>query len=252
MTPEFINRHNNWTFSTFMDEIEIISIKHEMKQGKTAPYLCHADDESRYVVKGSKATYKGLIYEWVVANLAAEFGLPVPSFKKAIVDTSFTQYGLYELYGYNFASQFQDNIQDIRFDQLDKIEPNVLKDLFFFDYWIQNGDRCLTEKGGNPNFFLHQKTLEPFVLDHNLAFDEDFSLQRHQDIHVGAKFWNGLDLVDKPIYEAKIASCIHILDDTFESLPDEWLEIYPEGSIQASIKGILGRVDNEEFWEGIK
>jgi hypothetical protein len=235
-----------------MDEVQITSIIREVSQGMTAPYLCDANDNNRYVVKGSKASTKELMYEWIVANLAAKFGLPIPPFKKAFVDQVFTQYNLYDLYNYNFASQFQDNIQEIRFDQLAIVDANMLKDLYFFDYWVQNGDRTLTAKGGNPNFFLHQITLEPYVLDHNLAFDKDFSLVDHRDLHLGAQCWNGLGLLDKVVYEEKLADCLAILDEAIGSLPKDWLDADVDGRIQTSIKGILNRVNNEEFWEGIK
>lgn len=224
-----------------MDEVQITSIIRKVSQGATEPYLCEADDNSQYVVKGKTASRKELIYEWIVANLAIKFGLPVPPVKKAFADEAFTQYDLYYLYNVNFASQFQANIQDIRFDQLENVPQAVLKDLFFFDYWIQNGDRCLTATGGNPNFFLHQKTSEPFVLDHNLAFDDAFSLQDHKKIHISAQFWHGLDLVDRQDYEKRITACLGKLADTFNSLPEDWQEVDEQGRIRTHIEGILNK-----------
>ncbi|GIU52015.1 hypothetical protein TUM4438_43560 [Shewanella sairae] len=235
-----------------MDEVEITSVIREVSQGMTAPYLCEASDDNQYIVKGSKASPKELMYEWVVAHLGVSFGLPIPPFKKAVADNEFLKYGIYDLYCCNFASERQKDIQEIRFNQLEALGNNILKDLFFFDYWIQNDDRNLTERGGNPNFFVHQKTLEPFVLDHNLAFNKDFSLAEHKLYHVGAKFWNGLDLIDREDYEKRIRKCTIVLDKAFKSLPKDWLENDPNGSIEASIRSILNRVNEDEFWEGIK
>ncbi|MFI3120278.1 MAG: hypothetical protein QX203_09880 [Methylococcaceae bacterium] len=45
-----------------------------------------------------------------------------------------------------------------------------------FDLWVENLDRTLTEKGGNPN--LLWKTDESaglYVIDHNLIFDDEFN-----------------------------------------------------------------------------
>jgi len=234
-----------------MDEIEITSIVRETNQGQTAPYLCTGDDGKKYVVKGSKATYQGLINEWVVANLADGFGLPIPTYKKAYADEQLYAYGVYDLYSYNFASEFHPNVQEVRFSQLSEIEQRLLKDLYVFDYWVCNNDRCLTEHGGNPNFFLNQKTLEPLVLDHNLSFDKSFCGQLHKELHLGAIAWTGLDLVDKQHYEERMQQALQRLDYAITSLPEDWLEDKSRDSIKEEIEVVLQRYTSCEFWEGM-
>ncbi|NOJ26212.1 hypothetical protein F0238_26290 [Vibrio coralliilyticus] len=224
-----------------------------MKQGLTEPYLCKADDTNTYVVKSSNATYAGLVKEWVVAHLGKEFGLPIPSFKIAWLDDALLQYNDYNIEaGYCFASHYHPNIQEITFNQIEGLSPNLLKDLFIFDYWVKNNDRNLTQYGGNANFFFDQKTQEPFVLDHNLSFSEDFDLNAHIGQHVGASNWEGLDLVDRQHYEKKFVKAFSVVDNAIDTIPDDWLERYSKETIGNEILSVLERYKDDEFWEGIK
>ncbi|MFV0575553.1 MAG: HipA family kinase [Vibrio sp.] len=52
-----------------MSQISIDEIIRKMNQGLTEPYLCRADDNRKYVVKGSNALCSGLVKEWLVAHL---------------------------------------------------------------------------------------------------------------------------------------------------------------------------------------
>ncbi|MEI8635068.1 hypothetical protein P4S72_29545 [Vibrio sp. PP-XX7] len=60
--------------------------------------------------------------------------------------------------------------------------------LFLFDYWIKNGDRNLTQNGGNPNLFIRSDLQSFIVLDHNLAFDVDHdeTFNDLKGLHVGS------------------------------------------------------------------
>ncbi len=234
-----------------MDEIDVVQVTRQTNQGMTTPYICKGDDQKGYVVKGCKATRRGLVNEWVVAYLARAFGLPIPNFKKAYVDDALLAIG-YELYNYNFASEFQPSIQDVRYSQLENISPKLLKDLYIFDYWVKNNDRCLTQNGGNPNFFLHQGTNEPFVIDHNLSFDESFCVEKHRDLHVGTSVWYGLDLVDKQHYEHRFSEALNVFDSAMLSMPDEWFELESKDSIRSKIEVVLREYEHDSFWEALR
>ena len=41
--------------------IAIIEIQYQMKQGATAPYLCLADNNKKYVIKRQRAGFEGCI-----------------------------------------------------------------------------------------------------------------------------------------------------------------------------------------------
>lgn len=52
-----------------------------------------------------------------------------------------------------------------------------------FDLWVRNGDRSLGETGGNPNLFWDVESDGLIVIDHNQAFDRDFSLEIFSETH---------------------------------------------------------------------
>ena len=236
-----------------MEEIEIVHAIEVMEQGRTKPYLCEADDQNKYIFKGTAATYQGLIKECIAAELGIEFGLPIPEFRLAYIDEDFANYSIIDTdCDYGFASSFQSYIQDIKFNELSALQPQVLRDLFFFDYWIKNADRCLTEHGGNPNFFIHQKTGAPIVVDHNLAFDVEFDINTHYATHVGSNYWGGLQLIDKDYYQDKCQRALEKLPGVIEKLPKQWLEFFSEDRIEQEITLVLQRFTQDQFWEGIK
>lgn len=236
-----------------MPEISINEIVRKMRQGLTEPYLCKADDGNSYVVKSSNATYAGLVKEWIVAHLGQEFSLPIPQFKVAWLDDNLLKYTEFNLdSGYCFASLYHPNIQEITFNQIGRLNQDLLKDLFVFDYWIKNNDRNLTQYGGNANFFFDQKTQEPFVLDHNLSFSTDFDLNAHIVQHVGAYCWQGLDLVDRQHYEKKFEKAFSVVNNAIKTIPEDWLDMYSQDKIDSEIKSVLNKYRDDEFWEGIK
>lgn len=234
------------------EEVCITHVIREMKQGRTTPYLCKDDENKHHIVKGENATIPGLVREWICAVLGTSFGLPIPDFSVAWADTPFQQKK--DLFEYNFASSFVENIQDITTASLSSLPQQLINDLYMFDYWIRNGDRNLTEYGGNPNFFIDPKTGNPFVIDHNLAFDEDFDITNHKALHVCAPYvqWAVLFEIEKERYERMFAKSLVDFENALKDIPQEWLERYPIQQIEAEIKPILERYRSNEFWEAIK
>ena len=223
-----------------------------MAQGRTNPYLCEGDDGNQYVVKGSSATRAGLVKEWIVAHLAKHFDLPIPDFKIAWLDDELVAFGTFDLEaGYCFASLYTPNLQEITYNQVKGVPKQLLRDLFIFDYWIKNNDRILTSNGGNPNFFLEQLTKNTCVVDHNLAFADDFKTEEHVTEHVCSDYWEGLELVDRTIYTQKFQDGLKDIDSVIDKIPDEWLELYSKDTIHREITLVLQQFLGEPFWEDI-
>lgn len=219
--------------------------------------MCLAEDNKHYVVKGPSTTYKGLINEWVCARLGQELNLPIPAFDSAYIDRMLIQYGDYDLAeGEWFASEYQPNIQDVTYAALESFGHNNLKLLFLFDYWIQNGDRTLSEIGGNPNLFFSPLDKRFFVLDHNLAFDSNFDtcFAQNKLNHLGSSIWYAaqIELYDSANYANSLGIALSKLDDILHSVPAEWIEKSEENSIIDNIKLVLSRINSADFWEGIK
>ena len=59
-------------------------------QGVTLPFICRGDDGALYFVKGIGASRRSQIFEWVVAQLATVFGLPIVEYALAEVPADVT------------------------------------------------------------------------------------------------------------------------------------------------------------------
>ena len=141
----------------------------------------------------------------------------------------------------------------MNYQQLHSFSHNKLQDLYVFDYWIRNADRNLSELGGNPNLFYKQSNLDMIVLDHNLAFDEEFLLESHHQLHVSNQFWPvqvDYDLLHS--YEERMKNALINWDDLVIDIPDEWkAEVADFDGLIDQIKLVLNEYENEQFWEGL-
>ncbi|MCQ9087400.1 HipA family kinase [Vibrio alginolyticus] len=238
-----------------MCDIDITKIVEPMKQGYTKPYLCEASNGKKYVVKGLKATCGGLVREWIIANIGKRFGLNIPPFHLAFLDNHLD--GDHELVDSEieicFASEYISGAKEIQYSMLGNYDPEALRELYFFDYWIRNDDRCLSANGGNANLFVHPSHQRPFVLDHNLSLEANFDITKHKSNHLAASIWDEKpDLVCFDDYKHRIEISLKDIDSVINSLPEEWLERYPRERIEEEIVTPLLRYKTDEFWEAIK
>lgn len=242
--------------------INIIEIQQRMSQGFTKPWLCLGDDNKKYVVKRLNATYQGCIYEWVSAKLGQTIGLPIPRCCLVYIDESLVEYDsdlIYDLgCGIGFATEYQEDLQEVSVERINSADKGILKDLFLFDYWINNEDRTLGERGGNPNLYYNVVSKELVVFDHNLAFDKKFTIDELKRCHVaGSAFRGQTDMfvpeIDRQNLYSRFATAFQGLDDILEDIPEEWLEgiADADGEIER-IKVVLGKYQTDEFWEAIK
>ena len=141
--------------------LTIEQIRNRAEQGVTRPFLCRADDEHWYYVKGHGAGLRSLLCEWIAGRLAQAFGLPIAHFERVEVPQALIQTALrpdlWELgSGSAFGSRRHDFAQELTVSHLDLIDHAVQQDILVFDWWVHNQDRTLTEKGGNPNLLWDQ------------------------------------------------------------------------------------------------
>ena len=242
--------------------INIIEIKQKMTQGKTEPWLCLGDDNNEYVVKRLNATFKGCLYEWIAANLGQRYGLAIPDCALVYVDESLVEYDIDLLVGLGsgiaFASRLQPDLQEVNVNLLRRADKQILTDLFMFDNWIQNGDRTLTESGGNPNLYFNLASNNLEVFDHNLAFEQDFNIEEHKKLHVSSFLFRGQTdmfepMFEKQMYVDKFTKALDGLDAIIATIPDEWLQEIPDalGEIDR-IRVVLGAYNHDDFWRALQ
>jgi hypothetical protein len=233
--------------------IKIREIITRSDQGITRPFLCRGDDGQLYYVKGAGAGRKALISEWLAGHIGKRLGLPIPDFCQARIPENLIEGSarddISELgHGVGFGSRVVENVNELNYLYVNQIEPELRAKILLFDWWTANGDRTLSEHGGNPNLLWVYRDHKAHVIDHNLAFEEsaptDFWSQHIFATERG--LWTKQFRQDvKPAMEAGLES----LEEWWQQMPREWTEIN-SGITLELVKKLLWRFETEPaiFW----
>ena len=205
--------------------LEVIEILGRSEQGQTEPFICRCNDNEIYFIKGLHAGRTSQVHEWVGANMAAAFGLPIPPFAIVNVDEVFslTPEGAGLGSGPAFASQ-KINVTELSYMMVKDVPVQLQRDVLAFDWWIKNPDRWLSESGGNPNLFWDPKSSELVVIDHNLAFDTKFNPSDFLSYHVFKDQAKSVfdDMVSRLHYEERFDKALKSYDSCAAEIPDCW------------------------------
>ncbi|WP_312781741.1 HipA family kinase [Acidovorax temperans] len=227
-------------------------------QGKTLPFICRGDDGETYYVKGAGAGRRSLICEWVAAHLATAFGLPIADYVLAEVPTELITMGvrpdIRELgTGLVFASRLLPHAQELTPTTRDLVPDSTALDVLVFDWWLKNEDRHLTENGGNPNLLWDTTGEKLAVIDHNMAFDPDFSKENFLESHVFAQLWNRVfsDHLLRKEYQNRMMASLHDLPTVRASIPCSWWWVddgVPALITWDAIATCLDGCSHDDFW----
>jgi hypothetical protein len=224
--------------------IIITEVLGKAAQGRTEPFICRGDDDQLYIVKGRNAGFRSLCCEWVVSNLAQQAGLMVPEFTiaevpRALVAASdrpdIRQLGE----GLVFASKQISGAMEMTWGDTRQLDPSGMAKVLFFDQWVQNVDRTLSDLGGNPNLLItHEPELHEseetgtmqrclWVIDFNLAFEADFTRTNFLQNHVFSGLLKAWPCGFEEYMKAQLPALLASVPRLFAQLPEEWL--YPDG-----------------------
>ncbi|HDE1933750.1 TPA: hypothetical protein PCK48_000241 [Klebsiella quasipneumoniae] len=242
------------------DYLPVTAYTRRMNDGITQPFLCACQDGLSYIVKGRpKLRQSELVAEFVSAHLARQLGLPSPDFCIVEVGNDIIEY-MPDLRGEldpgpAFATRFIDGSSIINIQQArSAVNVQDQKKIFFFDKWINNSDRSLTEIGGNVNIIFNAVNNRYYLIDHNLAF-ADAVTEDEYDVHVysaNGRAWI-YDIVDRLEITDLANEAINSLEIAFAQIPDEWFQSENErDNYFANIEACLVKVREEEFWSNIK
>lgn len=241
--------------------LTVIEILGRSQQGRTEPYICRCDDGEIYFVKGKAATRRGLIAEWLCAELASELKLPIAPYAIATVPDELIAADVDGIYqdlgtGPTFASS-RVGTMELNRTHIAHIPLSLRHDVLLFDWWIHNGDRNLTGIGGNPNLLWKPGSAGTLIMiDHNLAFDPDFDPAGFLSLHAFANdamsLFHDISLRDK--YRNRMMCALRCWSEICDTLPNEWRCIDAEQTIPAafpfgSVKALLDRVSADAFWK---
>lgn len=238
---------------------QIIEIIERADQGVTKPFICRGEDDEVYFVKGRGAGRRSLICEWIAGNLAMALGLPVAPFRIVEVPESLillaSRDDLSELgEGPAFGSR-RLQVAELSMSHIEQVQRAVQLDVLAFDWWIKNGDRNLSDKGGNPNLFWDVQRNELVVLDHNQAFDQQFSSRNFAELHVFRN--NCQTLFEDWIVQNQLAdrfeNALASWNDICDTVPSEWWFVDPEMTIpvdfdKEKIRNDLANCRGDAFW----
>lgn len=161
------------------------------EQGVTQPFYCRARD-AEWWCKGWHTGIASLVREWVCANLAKTLDLPIPEFE--ILEVPLEVFDAWASFQdapqhlvipgqpYVFASRNVPNSLDV--ESPGTLPLGLTERLVLFDHAIRNLDRSV----GNSNLLqapAGESDSGFFLIDHNNAFDCNFSDAAFADTHIG-------------------------------------------------------------------
>ncbi|GAB2850084.1 hypothetical protein GCM10027277_17820 [Pseudoduganella ginsengisoli] len=239
--------------------LQIIEILGRSEQGVTKPFICRAENNEIYFVKGRGAGRRSLLCEWIASSMAQRFGLPVAPFEIVEVPQELVEIATRDDIGDlgagpAFGSRRM-QITELTVSNVFEIPLEVQMDVLAFDWWIRNGDRNLSDQGGNPNLFWDVVEEGLVVLDHNQAFDDDFSAENFVELHV---FRNVRDAISRDLFtrvqlEDRFEQILVDFDSICDTSPPEWWFLDAEQTIPVNfsrhqIKLALEARRGNEFW----
>jgi hypothetical protein len=233
--------------------INIREIISRSDQGITRPFLCRADDGHLYYVKGACAGRKALVSEWLAGHIGKTLGLPIPAFDLAMIPEDLTQGSARDDIadlgaGMGFASRAVENADELSYLFIGQIEPNIRAKILLFDWWTANGDRTLSEHGGNPNLLWFHRDHKLHVIDHNLAFDEK-ALPEFWSQHIFAAERGLWTKHFRDAVTPAMQAALEGLEEWWHAMPGDWTEI-ESGITLKLVKKLLWRFQTQPaiFW----
>ncbi len=239
--------------------VQIIEIMGRASQGMTRPFICRGDDGYIYFVKGRGATRRSQICEWIAGHLALKLGLLVAPFEIVEVSPELLSIASAETRndlgeGPAFGSR-KSMVVELSISHFDHIPDVTQRDVLAFDWWVRNGDRNLTETGGNPNLFWDVEKQSLVVIDHNQAFDPGFSEAEFFDLHVFSGQRHALfdDWVLRQEYNNRLAAVMADWTMICHTLPSAWWFVDVDETIPTefdlnAVHADLMRFQDESFW----
>lgn len=232
------------------------------EQGRSCPFLVRDSDGDIYVVKGiDGAGRPALVSELICAELGSRCNLPIPNY--GIMDVSpmlLEHCGVEKARelggGPAFASRLIQHAAELRFSQVAGIDEALQQRVLLFDIWVNNGDRQLTDLGGNVNLLIKPGN-ELVVIDHNLAL-LDTEPPDWVKYHAFSGQMETLDdLVVRATHLEALDKALEDWDTITGLLPDEWIYRDQDDHTMPSLPTLeerfqwLNRLSTNDIWRNL-
>lgn len=240
-----------------LDYLAVEEIVRPLASGTTEPFQCRLEDDQLYAVKGRGAMARGLLAEAYSAVLGQALALPIPPFvlarlsKGLVASSPAENVGRSLGAGVAFGSLWQQPVEDVSMASLKSFDAEMRAKLYVFDHWIKNGDRALSEHGGNANLLISLTTRTLIVIDHNLAFSTNYS-PVELNFHACRSAWANArtDMFFRDVMKKQLEQALTSIVGLETDLPEEWLEVEP--TFPQEVLDTLSRVNDEAFWDELQ
>ncbi len=137
-----------------------------------------------------------------------------------------------------------------------KVSTQIQQGVAVLDWWVRNADRTLTVHGGNANLLWHTSAQGGLVvIDHNLAFDKDFSEADFNALHVFSGAFKAVcsDMFLRQQWQEKLVAALNSWKTICATMPLSWTFADDEQTIPAEtglpdMLTTLQRCHLETFW----
>ena len=239
-----------------IDRVSITAVLDRNETGVTRPFICRCSDGFNYFVKGRDAGIEAMCNELIAGQIARDLDLPIPEFRIVEIPEELIAGSLRDDIrdlGHSSAWGLREVLQTEVFSDLhlpDADEETCIK-VLLFDWFVENSDRGTSRS----NLLWSALSRSLYVIDHNLAFDDEFDAEVFWREHMMRSFRERAltEWRDKP-FKSTLERCILNMAEYFENVPQEWREAenFDFGKYQERIVAILKRLNGhpELFWEG--
>lgn len=237
--------------------VQIVEILGRSEQGMTRPFICRGEDGNTWFVKGIDAGRRSQVCEWIAGKLALALELPVAPFELVDVPNELVEMTPeYQALGPGPAfGSLKQTIMELNYAKVSDVPMELQRSVLGFDWWIRNNDRMLSEAGGNPNLFWEPEDERLVVIDHNQAFDPEFSADDFLKYHVFCGAWHTLfdDAFNRQQFQESYCSAFKQWETIREGIPEAWYYLDPDQIDEADIDldaifRILNRCTEKTFW----
>lgn len=240
--------------------IDIVEVIRRTEQGVTRPYVCRVETGDLYFVKGKSAGHSSLAREWIAGSLAKRMNLPIPDIAILTVPPELVGRDQPELLsglgtGQVFGSKAVEGADEITIADIAQVPIDLKREIAVFDWWLFNGDRTLSENGGNPNILWSTPSGTLHVIDHNLAFDRSVTLSSLEHEHIfGAALTEVVETMRlRQAFAERLHECLADWDGIWLEMPERWnfvddLLTMKTEFAKTEAERLLRRCASDEMW----